>query len=291
MPRVLLPFELAEPTTVGEAAEQVDGRQAMILAGGVDLVLKMRLRKIAPEKVVSIQRVHGLKNLETNGGLRVGAMVTLHELELSPAVRQRWPLLVEALASFVSVQTKAMGTVVGNLCSGTPASDVAPVLYAYGASVKIQGAGETRELPIEEFYLDVGKTAVGPYEIATEVRVPDPPASSGWAFRKLVKTAEDIAKVNAAVSVTLRDGLCAQARIALGSVAPTPIRATQAEALLEGTDLSDGVLAEAAALAAAAACPISDIRSTADYRRHTVEVLVRDGLHKAAARAGAQGGA
>jgi CO/xanthine dehydrogenase FAD-binding subunit len=162
---------------------------------------------------------------------------------------------------------------------------VAPALYALGASVTIAGKGSTREIPIEEFFVDVGKTALGPHEVVTEVRVPRVPEGSAGAFFKLSKTAEDIAKVNAAVLVTLSEGRCAAAKIALGSVASTPLRAVEAEKLIAGGDLGAGAIAKAADAAAEAATAISDVRSTAKYRKEMVRVLVRDGLAKAAARA------
>ena len=291
MHRVLLPFEFAEPATVGEVVELVDGQKARVLAGGVDLVLKMRLREILPEKVVSLQKVPGLDNVqEDDAGLRFGALASLRQIELSQAVRTGWPLLAEALGSIVSVQTKVMGTTVGNLCVGTPASDVAPALYALGARVKITGVDAVREIPIEEFFVDVGKTAVGPHEIVTEIFIPRPVAGSSGAYVKLSKTKEDIAKVNAAVLLTIADGACTDAKIALGSVAPTPIRAMEAEQLLRVRGMSAGAIAEAAEAAAEAATPISDVRSTAAYRREMVRVLVRDALDKAVSRARAGGG-
>jgi len=296
MHRVLLPFDFSEPTSIAEVVDLVDGDKARILAGGVDLVLKMRLRQILPEKVVSLQKVPSLDYVEVSGmggsgaegngsGLRFGALTTLRQIEQSRVVKDHWPLLAEAIGSIVSVQTKVMGTAVGNLCVGTPASDVAPALYALGASVKITGANGTREIPIEEFFVDSGKTAVGAHELVTEIRVPRPRAGSTGAFVKLSKTAEDIAKVNAAVMITMADGKCEDVRIALGSVAATPIRASRAEDLLRGSTVGPEAMAEAAAAAAESVNPISDVRSTAAYRKEMVKVLVRDCLKKAAARA------
>jgi carbon-monoxide dehydrogenase medium subunit len=217
--------------------------------------------------------------------LTFGALATLRQIERSQAVEDGWSLLAEAIRSIVSVQTKTMGTAVGNLCVGTPASDVAPALYVLGASVMIAGKDATREIPIEEFFVDVGKTALGPHEVVTEVRVPRAPEGSAGAFLKLSKTAEDIAKVNAAVLVTVSEGRCEAAKIALGSVGPTPLRAVEAEKLVTGGDLGAGAIAKAADAAAEAAAAISDVRSTAKYRTEMVRVLVKDGLAKAAARA------
>lgn len=286
MHRVLLPFEFLEPATVGEAVGLVDGDKARVLAGGVDLVLKMRLRQIAAERVISLQKIPGLDHVEANGsGLRFGALATLRQIERSPAVEKEWPLLADAIGSIVSVQTKAMGTAVGNLCVGTPASDVAPALCALGATVSIAGVDGVREIPIGEFFLDVGKTAVGPHEIVTEIHVPRTAGGSAGAFMKLSKTAEDIAKVNVAVMVTVAEGKCVDAKIALGSVAPTPVWALQAERFLKGSVLSSEAIAEAARLALDQVAPISDVRSTAPYRKAMVGVLVRDALETAASRA------
>ncbi len=302
MHRVLLPFEFSEPVTVAEAVALVDGDRARALAGGVDLVLKMRLRQVVPEIVVSLQKVPGLDYVRVDGragdqaaaggrteggALRIGALATLRQVETAPAVRQGWPLLAEAIGSIVSVQTKVMGTVAGNLCVGTPASDVAPALYALGARMRIAGRDGEREIPIEQFFLDAGKTAVGPHEIVTEIVVPAPATGSAGAFLKLSTTSEDIAKVNAAVMIELAGGVCVRAGVSVGSAAPTPVRALAAEQALIGRPVGAQAIADAADAAAAAVFPISDVRSTAWYRKEMVRVLVRDALEKAAARAAA----
>ena len=285
MHRVLLPFEFAEPTSVAEVIELVDGEKARPLAGGVDLVLRMRLRQVVPDRVVSLQKVPGLDYVQADAGaLRFGALATLRQIERAPEVRDRWPLLAEAIGCIVSVQTKVMGTAVGNLCVGTPASDVAPALYALGARVKIAGRQGVREIPIEEFFVDAGKTAVGRNEIVTEIVVPVPLLGSTGAFLKLSKTSEDIAKVNAAVMVTVSGDTCTTARIALGSVAPTPLRAMEAERVLQGRPLSAKAIVEAAEAACEAVALISDVRSTAAYRKEMVRVLVQDALTRAASR-------
>ena len=180
-----------------------------------------------------------------------------------------------------------MGTAVGNLCVGTPASDVAPALYALGARMKIAGREGEREIPIGEFFLAAGKTVVAPHEIVIEIVVPAPAAGSAGAFLKLSKTAEDIAKVNVAVMLGIEGGVCTRASIAIGSAAPTPVRAAAAEQVLVGRRVDAAAIQGAAEAATQAVCPISDVRSTARYRQEMVRVLVRDGLEKAAARAAA----
>jgi CO/xanthine dehydrogenase FAD-binding subunit len=296
MYRVLQPFEFSEPTTVAEAAALVDGDRTRVLAGGVDLVLKMRLRQIVPDRVVSLRNIPSLAYVRPDtrlgsGAVRIGALATLRQVGTAAVVLQGWPLLAEAIGSIVSVQTKAMGTLVGNLCVGTPASDVAPALYALGARVRLAGTEGAREIPIEEFFLAAGSTAVRPHEIVTEVVVPAPAAGSAGAFLKLSKTAEDIAKVNVAVMVALADGICTYVRMAIGSAAPTPLRALAAEEALAGRPFDGPAVRQAADSAAAAVCPISDARSTAAYRADMVRVLIRDALERAGARAVAGAGA
>jgi carbon-monoxide dehydrogenase medium subunit len=286
MHRVLRPFDFVEATSIREAAELVDGDQSRILAGGVDLVLKMRRREIQPETVISIQKVPGLDQVEANGngGLKFGAMATLRQIEQSPVVIENCPLLREAIGNIVSVQTKVMGTVIGNLCVGTPASDVAPVLCVLGGMVKIAGAGSEREIPVDDFFVDVGRTALKPHEMVTEISVPGLPPGSVGAFVKLSRTAEDIAKVNVAVMLKMTGKKCAEAGIALGSVAPIPLRARGAEEVLKGEAMDRKTIEAASRAASEAVKPISDVRSTAAYRKEMVKVLVKDALEKAAGR-------
>ena len=284
MHRVLLPFEFFEPKTVDEAVRLLDTANSKVMAGGVDLVLKMRLRLTLPDAVIGLQKIPGLDYIESNpAGLRFGALASIRQIELSPLVRKNWRVLNEAVQQIASVQTKTMGTAVGNLCVATPASDIAPPLFVLGAKVKIVGLSHEKLVPIENFFVAVGKTILEPNEIVTEIFVPGMPAGTGSAFLKAAKTADDIAKVNAAVMVSVTDKICTNARIALGSVAPTPIRVTEAEQALKGQKLDETMFARAAEAAADAVKPISDIRSTAKYRKEMVRVLVKDALLKATA--------
>jgi carbon-monoxide dehydrogenase medium subunit len=286
MYRVLLPFEFFEPKTVDEAVRLLDTANSKVMAGGVDLVLKIRLRLTLPDAVISLQKIPGLDYIESNpAGLRFGALASIRQIELSPLVQKNWAVLYEAVHQIASVQTKTMGTAVGNLCVATPASDIAPPLFVLGAKVKIVGLNYEKLVPIENFFVAVGKTILEPNEIVTEIFVPGMPAGTGSAFLKAAKTADDIAKVNAAVMVFITDKICKDARIALGSVAPTPIRVTEAEQTLKGQKLDETMFARAAEAAADAVRPISDIRSTAKYRKEMVRVLVKDALAQAAANA------
>ena len=282
MHRVLLPFEFFEPKTIEEAVHLLDTGNAKVMAGGVDLVLKMRLRLISPEYVISLLKVPGLDYIEGNpAGLKLGALATIRQVELSQVVQKNWTILYDAVRQIASAQVKTMGTMVGNLCVATPASDISPALYVLGAKVKIAGVNYEKVIPIENFFVAVGNTILESNEIVTDILIPSLSPGARGAFMKLAKTAEDIAKVNTAVMVTITDNICTEAKIALGSVAPTPIRVTGAEELLTGQKLDGAHIARAAEAAAEAVKPITDIRSSAGYRKEMVSVLVKDALLKA----------
>jgi carbon-monoxide dehydrogenase medium subunit len=289
MYRVLKPFEFFEPTSIDAAIQLLfmHGARAKVMAGGVDLVLKMRLRQLQPEYVVSLQKIPGLDYIEggLETGLKFGALATLREIEQSPIVQRNWTILHDAVRQISSMQTKVMGTAVGNLCVATPASDIAPVLFVLGAKARITGDSQEKEIPIEDLFMTRGETILEPHQIVREIFVPALPFGTGCAFMKLAKTKDDIAKVNAAVSVTMADGECKEAKIALGSVASTPIRVPDAEKILKGQKLDEKTISRAAEAASAVAKPITDVRSTAEYRREMARVLVKDALAKAADRA------
>jgi len=290
MTRPLKPFDYFEPTTIKEAVQLLSkyGTKAKVLAGGVDLVARMRRRQVKPQYVVSILRIPRLDYIRSDKkGLRFGALTTIRSIELSPIVKKDYAVLYEAASQIVSVQVKTMGTAVGNLCVATPASDIAVALYAVGARLRIAGPTSERVIPIEDFFIGVNQTVLKPDEIVTEIIVPSPAPQTGGAFFKLVRTASDIAKVNVAVNLTLANGTCREARVALGSVAPTVFRATRVEKALNGQRLEPKVVEKAAQLAAQQAKPITDLRSTVDYRREMVRVLVRRAVEKAMTRAGA----
>jgi carbon-monoxide dehydrogenase medium subunit len=289
MYRVLKPFELFEPSTVEEALGLLStyGARAKVLAGGVDLVMRMRLRELLPEFVVSTHKIKGLDYIERDGqrGIRIGALATLREIELSSIVQKDYGVLCEAINSISSIQIKTMGTAVGNLCVSTPASDLAPPLLVTDAQLRIVGTGSEQVIHVGDFFTGTGKTLLEPHEMVTEILVPPPSAGTGSAFLKIGKTKADIAKVNVAVIVAVADNRCRDVKIALGSVAPTVIRATKAEEILKGEELDEKRITGAAEAAAKEARPITDVRSSAEYRKEMVKVLVRDGLEKAVERA------
>ena len=285
--RALRYFEYLEPGTVEEAVQLLSshGDKAKVLAGGIDLIPRMRQRKIAPKYVVNIQRIPGLDYIKGDGkeGLKFGALATLRSIELSPSIRKGYAILYEAAHQITSVQAKTMGTAVGNLCVATPASDIATALFALGAELKISSTAGERNTPVEDFFIGPGQTALKPGEMVTEVTLPGPAPGTRGAFLNLVRTKDDIAKVSVAVVVTFSGDTCREARVALGAVAPTVLRAAKAETVLKGQSLDQKTIEAAAEAASEEARPISDLRSTAEYRGEMTRVLVRRALEKAKA--------
>ena len=283
--RVLKPFDYFEPGTVKEAAQLLSTREgkARVLAGGLDLIPSMRIGKKEADCLVNIQKIPGLEAIEAAGekGVKFGAMSKLRSLETSKSIQDNYPIFYEAIHQISSVQTKYMGTAVGNICVATPASDVATALFALGAELTIEGVDGERKEFIEDFYVDYGRTSLQKDEIVTEVFLPHPPAGTGTAFMNLVRTHADIAKVSIAVAITVMDGICEDARIAVGAAAPTVFRAIEAESVLKGQMVTSEEINEAAETAAGETKPISDLRSKATYRMEMTGILVRRALEKA----------
>lgn len=279
------PFEYFEPKTVVETIQILTchGEKARIMAGGVDLVPRLRRGEFESGGcVVNIQKVPGLGEIASDGkgGMRFGAMATLHALELSTSLKEMYPILHEAVHQITSVQTKFMGTAVGNLCIATPASDVSPVLIALGAEIKIVGPGGERNVPMERFYLDYRRTCLEKGEMVAGVALPPPQPGTGSAFMNLVRTHADIAKLAVAATLVMRDGVCQDVRIGIGAAAATVLRAPGAEAVLRGQKIVPELIEQAANTATGEIRPITDIRSTAEYRTEMTKVLVRRVLEK-----------
>ena len=286
--RTLKPFDYFEPSTVKEAVALLSKKsKAQILSGGVDLIPRMRNGKIKANTLINIQKIAGLSalSLERNKGLKFGARTSLHALELSKDVQALYPILYEAIHQIASIQVKNMGTAVGNLCVGTPASDVATAIMALGGELTIAGPDKKRKEPIEKFYKDYLKTSLKKGEMVTEVFLPNPASGSGTGFLNLVRTKGDSAKVSVAVSISLNKGVCQEAKIALGAVAPTIFRAKKAEAILQGQEINADRISRAAEAASQETRTITDVRSTSEYRKEMTGVLVRRAIEQALERA------
>jgi carbon-monoxide dehydrogenase medium subunit len=223
-----------------------------------------------------------------SGGLCIGAAVTARELERSPALRGPYVAIAESAAMVGSLQVRNLATVGGNLCNAAPSADMAPPLMALEALAVIAGPGGERRVPMADFFTGVRKTVVAPNELLVELIVPPPGAHSGGQYLRHTPRRElDIAVVGVASQLTMADGRCTKARIALASVAPTPVRATAAERSLEGQAVTPEAIERAATLAIEAARPIDDQRGSIEFRKHLVRVLTRRTLTTALQRANA----
>ena len=279
-------FEYFEPRTLEEALRLLDewGEDARVLAGGTDLLVQMKLRRVEPRCLINVKRL-GLRYIREEGEeVRIGALTRLRDLERSELIEREFPALHEAVRAMASVQVRNMATIGGNLCNASPAADTAPPLMVYGARLRLKSLRGERAVPVEEFFRGPGETVLERGEILVEVEAPRP--RGGSAFIKLSRTAMDLAKVNVAVLVSLEGGVISAARIALGAVAPTPVRAREAERFLEGRAPTRENFRRAGEIASTEIRPITDLRSTAWYRREVSKVLVADALERAVGRVG-----
>ena len=274
-----------EPKTVSDALSVLakHGAEAKVIAGGTDVMVDIKYKE-EPGCLVNIKKLPGMTAIRENGGsLRIGALVTIHELELSPLVREKLPALWEAAHQFASLQIRNTATIGGNVCRASPSGETLAPLLVFEAKGKCAfGDGEKTE-PFTSFFHGPGKSSLGTKGLLTEIEVPYPPAGSKSVYLKhAVRGPMDIAMVGVAVLITPDAGKnnIQDARIGLGAVAPTPLRATKTEALLRGKPLTAALLKEAAACAASESSPISDQRSSAEYRGWIVEALTRRGLEQ-----------
>ena len=284
----LINFELNTPDSIEQTlrilAEQ--GANTRILAGGCDMLPDLRRRRSRPQIVLSLAGIPNFDGVSMEKDLlKIEPLASLRDVECKAEVKTHFQALYEGIHSIASIQVKTTGTLIGNLCVATPASDIAPPLMVLGAELRIQKAGSERIIPVEQLFAGAKKHSLAPDELVTEVRVPLSKPNSGSAFAKLTRTNADIAKVNVAIFVSVEKGCCTEARIALGAIAPTPVRASKAESILVGHRLDEKVIEQAATIATENIKPITDLRSTADYRKRAIKVLIVRLLNLAYVRA------
>jgi carbon-monoxide dehydrogenase medium subunit len=287
-------FDYAAPTSLDEALAilRSNGDGARPLAGGTDLVIQMKESATKfpyPSKIINLLRISELKAItfDASNGLRIGATTTMAEVAESPIVKGRYTAIAEGAGIVGSIQTMNLATVGGNVCNAAPSADTAPALLVFDAVAEIAGASGRRTVPLSEFFLGPGSTVLETGELLVEVRAAAPANGTGSAYsRHTPRKQMDIAVVGVAAAVTMEGDRVASARIALGAVAPTPLRARDAEASLIGQPATDESFARAAEIAARECSPISDIRGSAEFRRYLVMVMTQRMLREAVSRAG-----
>ncbi len=278
-------FTHLQPASVAEACALLaeHGTHAKVLAGGTDVIVKMKHRRMTPRYLVNIKGIPGLDciDYEPGVGLRVGALATIEAVKASLPVRKVYPVLHQASAYMATVAIRNRATLVGNICNGSPSAETAPALIVLGAELRLVGPVGARTVLVEGFFTGPGETDLLPGEMVTEIFIPEPPAAAGAAYEKHSLRRMDVALVGVAALVVPDGDAVGDVKIALSAVAPTPIRATAAEGVLRGQTPAAELIGEAARAAAAAARPITDIRARAEARRDWVESLTGQVLRQA----------
>jgi carbon-monoxide dehydrogenase medium subunit len=282
-------FEYLRPNTVPEAIAflQQYGDDAKILSGGQSLIPMMKFRLARPSHLIDINRISGLSYIKEEGGyLKIGGLVREAELEDSPLIRQKYPILFDTSRVIADPQIRNRATLAGNLAHGDPANDHPATMMALGAKIVAIGPQGERVIDVESFFLTLFTTDLQHDEIVTEIRIPTPPARSGGASLKLDRKVGDFATAAVAAQLTVnQEGTCQKAGIALTNVGAVPIKVAKGEEFLRGKKLDEANITQAAQLAAEAAQPSSDLRGPEEYKRGLVKELTRRALVRAYERA------
>jgi aerobic carbon-monoxide dehydrogenase medium subunit len=282
-------FEYLQPRSRAEAITTLAryGGEAKLLAGGQSLVPLLNFRLLRPAALIDINRVPGLDHVDWHAdtGLRIGALARHHALEVSPIVARHFPVISTAMAHVAHLAIRNRGTIGGSLAHADPAAELALLALLLDAEIVSESRRGARVLPAKAFLVGALLTALADDEMITEVRFPPLLAGSGWDFKEFAQRTGDFAIAAVGAILAVRDGRVTQARLALMGVGETAVRASEAEALLLGERFRPPLVSAAAARARAAISPHSDLRASADYRRHLAGVLVEQALATAFARA------
>jgi carbon-monoxide dehydrogenase medium subunit len=276
-------FEYHRPSSLEDALGFLGSHEdAKVLAGGQSLIPVMKLRFAAPSHLVDINRLEGLDHVRVEDGtLRIGALVRHNAMAGSEVVETNHPLLASTAPQIADPLVRNLGTMGGSLAHADPAGDWGSAMIAADARVALTSSRGEREVAVRDFLVDIFTTTLEPDELLTEVRVPVPKTKIGGAYLKLERKIGDFATVGVAVQVEMANGTIDRAGIALTGVGSRNIHAEAAEAALAGKEPNDDTYAEAGRLAAAACDPVTDVRGSAEYKRHVVEVYVKRGLARA----------
>jgi carbon-monoxide dehydrogenase medium subunit len=283
------PFDYAAPRSLAEAVRLLGSNpRAQVLAGGTDLLVQLRSGRKAADLVIDVKRIPELNEIRYDpaGGLTLGACVPCYRIYQDRTASRFYPALVEVASLIGGIQIQGRASIGGNLCNAAPSADAVPVLIALRTTCHIAGAAGSREIEVEKFCTGPGRTVLQPGELLVSLHLPPPEPHSGARYLRFIPRNEmDIAVAGAGVSVVLEDGRFRAARIALAAVAPVPLYVPEAGEWLSGKPVNGENIHRAAEIAKAAAKPITDMRGTAEYRRHLCAVLTRRALEAAIQRA------
>ncbi len=278
-------FKYLRPKSFEEALELLDkyGEQAKLLAGGTDLIVKMKDGVVKPKYVIDLSRLEELKFISKEDGvIKIGALTTLREIETSPIIRENVHVLSDAVEKMASWQIRNLGTIGGNLCNASPAADTAPPLLVLEAELKLTSSEGERMVPIGQFFTGPGETILKNNELLTEIQIPIMSNHAGTAFLKLGRRfAHTLSIVSVATLVVVEDDVFKDVRIALGSVAPTPVRAKKTEDKFRDLSATKDVVEKNRVWVVEDISPISDVRASAEYRKEMSIVLTKRALIEA----------
>jgi CO/xanthine dehydrogenase FAD-binding subunit len=277
-------FDYIRPGNMQDAIAALQANdEPVLLAGGTDLLIGMKTKAVQPKCLIDLKGIPNIDGIEYDDGFKLGALTTVRDVEVSPLIREKIPALSEAAGTLGSIQIRNRATIGGNLCHGSPAADMAAILLAMNCEVKIATGNGARTIGLDQFFIAPNRTALKPNEILWQLIIPkEIEQFNGIYLKHGPRKAMDIGLVNIAIllDADAGSGLCNQIMIALGAVAPRPIRAKKAEALLNGNKLKPETIQKAAEAAAGEAAPITDFRASAGYRKDLVKNLVARGIHQ-----------
>lgn len=279
-------FEYFSARSIEDACSLLSehGKGSRVLAGGTDLLVKMKHKKARPSVLIDIKKIPdmGYIQQEEGGGLRIGALTTIQAIRNSPVIKKHFSVLHQAASVLGTRQVRNLATIGGNLCNASPAAETAPALLSLEAKVEIAGPEGRRTIPVEEFFLGPDKHALKEQEILTGIQIPPPPERGKGVYLKHSTRRVDVAIVGLGMLAALEDQVCRDVRIALSSVGPTPMRTRKAEEVLLGQSLDRKLAEKAARVASEESVPIDDLRGEADYRKQMVKTLMMEAIKRVA---------
>jgi carbon-monoxide dehydrogenase medium subunit len=275
-------FDYIRPGNMADAIAALQANdEPYLLAGGTDLLIGMKTNAVKPKCLIDLKGIPGIDCIEYDNGFKLGALTTVRDVEVSPLIREKIPALSEAAATLGSIQIRNRATIGGNLCHGSPAADMAAILLAMNCELQIATGNGAKTMGLDQFFTGPNSTVLNRNEVLAQIIIPKEIGQfKGIYLKHGPRKAMDIGIVNIAIllDADVSSGFCNQIMIALGAVAPRPIRAKKAEALLNANRLTPELIQEAAEAASDEATPISDFRASAGYRKDLVKNLVAKGI-------------
>lgn len=283
-------FDYYAPETIDEACRLAAeiGEGTMFMAGGTDLLIKLKRKMLSPRAVIDIKKINTLDEVtfDEKKGLTIGSTVTLSTIENHSLIKEKYPAIADAARATANVQIRNMASVSGNLCNAAPSAENAPVLMAMGADITIVSTEGTRSVPVDDFFTGPGKTVIKHGELLASINVPVPPKGSGTSYQHISARGKvDISAVGVGAMLIMNGDTCEDARIFLGAVAPTPMMAVKAQSVLKEKSITEELLQTAGLEASKECSPITDMRATAEYRKLMVAVLTGRAIDEARSRA------